>query len=146
MAAAKGWTVLPRKGNETELDSFMQRHSFSCSQVKQKFDMWRDVKTCVDQEMTVDENLESHDVAASFLDHVPAASLLLKALCSTEVYKNHLTRMPSEVNDAIMALLYSKRKDSGGYFVLYCMLLGSSRKERSHTPHWQYETSLALLF
>jgi hypothetical protein len=95
---------------------------------------------------TVDGNLESHDVAASFLDHVPAAFLLLKALRRTEVYKNHLTIMPSEVNEAIMALLHSKRKDSGGDFVLYCRLLGSSSKERSNTPHWQYETSLALLF
>jgi hypothetical protein len=105
MAAANGWTVLPRKGNEIELDSFMQRHSFSRSQVKQKFDMWRDGKTRVDQEMTVDENLESHDVAASLIDHVPAAFLLLKSIRSTEVYKNHLTRMPLEVNEAIMALL-----------------------------------------
>jgi hypothetical protein len=87
MAAAKGWTVLPRKG-KTELDSFIQRHSFSRSQVKRKFDMRRDGKTRVDQEMTVDENLEGHDVAASFLDNVPAAFLLLKALRSTEVYKN----------------------------------------------------------
>jgi hypothetical protein len=76
MAAAKRWTVLPRKGNEIELDSFMQRNSFSRSQVKRKFDMWRDGKTRVDQEMTVDENLENHDVAASFLDHVPATFLL----------------------------------------------------------------------
>jgi hypothetical protein len=76
MAAAKGWTVLPRKGNEIDLDSFMQRHSFSRSQVKRTFDVWWDGKTHVDQEMTVDENLESHDVAASFLDHVPAAFLL----------------------------------------------------------------------
>jgi hypothetical protein len=67
--------------------------------------MWWDGKTRVDQEMTVDENLESHDVAASFLDHASDAFLLLKALRSTEVYNNYLTRMPSEVNEAIMALL-----------------------------------------
>jgi hypothetical protein len=45
-----------------------------------KFDIWWDGKTSMDQDMTVDENLESHDVAASFLDHVPAALLVLKGL------------------------------------------------------------------
>jgi hypothetical protein len=97
---------LPRGGpccQEKEMKQSLT--SFSRSQVKRKFDMWRDGKTRVDQEMTVDENLESHDVAASFRDHVPAAFILLKALRNTEVYKNHLTRMPSEVNEAIMALL-----------------------------------------
>jgi hypothetical protein len=67
--------------------------------------MFWDGKIITVQEMTVDENLEIHDVAASFFDHVPAALLVLKGLCSTEVYKNHLTRMPSEVNEAIMTLL-----------------------------------------